>query len=57
LQDALAAIAVADTATACDSLTAFIKQCQAQSGKKLTAQQASQLINSANQIKGDLGCQ
>jgi len=56
LQDALAAIGASDTATACDSVTAFINECQAQSGKKLTADQAMQLINSANQIKTDLGC-
>ena len=57
LQDALAAIAASDTATACDSLTAFINECQAQSGKKLTSDQANQLINTASQIKTDLGCQ
>jgi hypothetical protein len=57
LQDALAAISAGGTGTACDSLTAFINECQAQSGKKLTADQASQLINSANQIKTGLGCQ
>ena len=57
LQDALAAISLPDTATACDSLTAFINAAQAQSAKKLTADQVSQLINSANQIKTGLGCQ
>jgi hypothetical protein len=57
LQDALAAISVSDTATACICLTSFINECHAQSGKKLTADQANQLINSANQIKTDLGCQ
>ena len=36
LKDALAAISVSDIATACDSVTAFINLCQAQSGKKLT---------------------
>ena len=56
LQDALSAIDASDTATACDSLTAFINACQAQSGKKLTAAQASQLINSATLIKTTLGC-
>ena len=54
---ALAANAASDIATACDSLTAFINECQAQSGKKLTADQATQLINSASQIKTELGCQ
>ena len=57
LQAALAALEAADTATACSCLTAFINECQAQSGKKLTTAQATQLINSANQIKTDLGCQ
>jgi len=57
LQSALAAINASDTATACDSLTAFVNETQAQSGKKLSTDQASQLINSANQIKTGLGCQ
>jgi hypothetical protein len=57
LQDALAAISASDTATACDSLSAFISEAQALSGKKLTAAQAFQLINSAGQIKAGLGCQ
>jgi len=56
LQDAQAAIGASDTATACDFLTAFINACQGQSGKKLTAAQASQLINSATLIKTNLGC-
>ena len=57
LQDALVAINASDTATACDSLTAFINASQAQSGKKLTAGQVNQLVDSATQIKSDLGCQ
>lgn len=57
LQDALAAINASDTATACDSLTAFINASQAQSGKKLTADQVRQLVDAAAQIKTDLGCQ
>jgi hypothetical protein len=57
LQDALAAVEASQTATACDCLSDFINECAAQSGKKLTADQASQLINSATQIKTDLGCQ
>jgi hypothetical protein len=56
LQSALAAIDSSDTATACSFLTAFINECTAQSGKKLTAAQATQLINSANLIKTSLGC-
>lgn len=57
LQDALTAVEGSDTATACICLSSFINECQAQSGKKLTADQATQLINSANQIKTSLGCQ
>ena len=57
LQEALAAVNASDTATACDSLTAFINASQAQSGKKLTADQTRQLVDAAAQIKSDLGCQ
>ena len=57
LQNAIDAINASDTATACSCLTAFINECQAQSGKKLTPAQSAQLINSANQIKTHLGCQ
>jgi hypothetical protein len=56
LQNALDAVNASDTATACSSLTAFIKECQAQSGKKLTPEQSTQLITAANHIKTDLGC-
>jgi len=56
LQDALTAIGASDTATACSSLTSFISKTQSQSNKKITAEQKSQLINSANQIKTNLGC-
>jgi hypothetical protein len=57
LQDALTALNASDTATACSSLTAFSNASQAQSGKKLTADQVKQLVNSATQIKAGLGCQ
>ena len=57
LQNAIDAINASDTATACSCLTAFINECQAQSGKKLTPAQSTQLINSVNQIKSALGCQ
>lgn len=56
LQDVLTAIDASDTATACSNLTAFVNAAAAQSGKKLTASQATQLIDSANSIKADLGC-
>jgi hypothetical protein len=57
LQDALGAVNASDTASACDSLTAFINASQAQSGKKLTADQVTQLVDLATQAKTDLGCQ
>ncbi len=57
LQDALTAVNSSNTATACDSLTAFINASQAQSGKKLTAAQVRQLVDSAAQVKTDRGCQ
>ena len=57
LQDALSAINGSDIATACVSLTSFINECQAQSGKSLSPEQANQLVDSASQIKDDLGCQ
>jgi hypothetical protein len=57
LQDALTAVNNADTGTACDSLTAFVNATRAQSGKKLTIDQANQLIDGATEIKSDLGCQ
>ncbi|HEX6648968.1 MAG TPA: hypothetical protein VF075_05500 [Pyrinomonadaceae bacterium] len=56
LQDALAAVNANDTATACSSLTSFISKVQSQSNKKITPEQKSQLITSANQIKTNLGC-
>ncbi|HEX6718007.1 MAG TPA: hypothetical protein VF088_12890, partial [Pyrinomonadaceae bacterium] len=56
LQDALAAVNASNTASACSSLTSFIKQVQSQSNKKITPDQKSQLITSANQIKTNLGC-
>jgi len=57
LQQALTAIESGDLATACSSLTALTNECAAQSGKKLTTDQATQLIVSVKQIKSVLGCQ
>jgi len=57
LQDAIGAVNASNTATACDSLTAFINASRAQLGKKLTADQVNQLVAAAAQIKTDLGCQ
>lgn len=56
LQDALAALDASDTATACESLVSFINGCSAQSGKKLTAEQSSQLIDASTRISASLGC-
>ena len=57
LESALDALDEDDTATACDSLSAFINEVQAQSGRKIPEAQADQLINQANQIKQALSCQ
>ena len=56
LQNAIDALNASDMATGCSLLTSFINECQAQSGKKLTPTQSTQLINSANQIKTSIGC-
>jgi 6-phosphogluconolactonase (cycloisomerase 2 family) len=46
-----------DTTSACNELSAFIHEVQAQSGKKITVADANQLIAQANAIKAALGCQ
>lgn len=56
LQDALAAVNASNTAAACTSMTSFISKVQSQSDKKIDADEKSQLITSANQIKTHLGC-
>lgn len=56
LQDAIAALNTGDTATACMALADFINEVNAQSGKKLTVQQAQQLLQSATTIRGIIGC-
>jgi len=57
LQDALAAVNASNTPGACSSMTTFISRVQSQSDKKMDADEKSQSINSANQIKTHLGCQ
>ncbi|HJP94018.1 MAG TPA: hypothetical protein VJ875_18815 [Pyrinomonadaceae bacterium] len=57
LQDALTALDLSDTASFCDSLTAFANASQAQVDKKLTADQVMQLVNLDNGIKSDRDCQ
>jgi len=56
LQDALAAVNAGNTATACSSLSSFISKVQSQSDRKIAPEQKTELINSANQIKTNLGC-
>ena len=45
-----------NTATACTKLADFINECNAQSGKKLSVEQADELIARANDIRASLGC-
>ena len=45
-----------NTATACTKLADFISECNAQSGKKLSVEQAYELIARANEIRASLGC-
>jgi hypothetical protein len=51
LRLALEALSAGNTAAACDYLQTFIGHANAQSGKKLTAAQASSLVAAATQIK------
>ncbi|GCE19719.1 GH25 family lysozyme [Dictyobacter kobayashii] len=56
LTAALSAVNAGNIPAACGSLTAFINQVNAQSGKKLTPRQATQLRMAAQQIKVVLAC-
>jgi predicted outer membrane repeat protein len=56
LRDARATLADGRQAEACQKLLAFWNEAQAQSGKKLTAAQARQLIEAATRIRGVIGC-
>jgi hypothetical protein len=56
LNAAAAALAADNTATACTKLQDFINECNAQSGKKLSVEQANELIARANEIRASLGC-
>ncbi|HEY1403547.1 MAG TPA: hypothetical protein VGB05_05430 [Pyrinomonadaceae bacterium] len=56
LRDALNAFNAGDTAVACAKLADFTNHTRAQSGKKLTTAQATQLIDEANSIRAALGC-
>jgi hypothetical protein len=52
----LAGLSAGDTASTCSGLNDFINQVTAQSGKKLTADQASTLITAARRIQTLVGC-
>ena len=56
VQAVQADVADQDVTSACNVLGAFLNQVSAQTGKKLTATQASQLTNWANAIRTTLGC-
>ncbi|QNN53588.1 HYR domain-containing protein [Nocardioides mesophilus] len=56
LQSAQAAVSRGDTSAACDKLTSFISQVEAQSGKKISTSDAASLIRDARRIMGVLGC-
>lgn len=56
LQAALDAVNAGDLATACAALADFINEVSAQAGKKITGEQASQLIDTATGIRAALGC-
>ena len=55
-QAAQAAAGAGDRTTACNQLSAFINEVQAQSGKELTLDQAMQLAGSTTRIQAVLGC-
>jgi YVTN family beta-propeller protein len=50
------ALADGDTTGACDSLQALINETTAQSGKKLTVEQANHIIDAATDIRTQIGC-
>ena len=51
-----AKVAAGDQASACGALGAFVNEVKAQTGKKISPLQASQLIAVANNIKATFGC-
>jgi hypothetical protein len=56
LQEVLSAIAAGQTATACSELNDFSSHVQSQTGKGITASQATQLIAAATNTQAVLGC-
>lgn len=51
------AATVKDRATGCNTMSAFMNEVQAQSGRCITLAQAQQLMAAAKQIRASLGCQ
>ena len=51
-----AALAAGDTATACGTLSAYIHQVNAQTGNKIPAATAADLIAQAEAIRAEIGC-
>jgi hypothetical protein len=56
LSAALAALAAGDTADACTDLASLISEARAQSGKKLSVDDANQVISNVQQIRAVIGC-
>ena len=56
LEHAQAALAAGDIGTTCSLLGAFVNETRAQSGKKLTAEQAAEMVSRADQIRATMGC-
>ena len=56
LTSALAALTAGDSASACGTLTAYINEVNAQTGKSLTPTQALQLLSAAKRIEAVLAC-
>lgn len=56
LQNAFTKLTRGDTAGACNQLSAFINEVQAQSGKKISVTQANQMLAAASRIRKVLGC-
>jgi uncharacterized delta-60 repeat protein len=55
-QNALDAVRSGNNTSACNLMSSFINEVQAQTGGAVTQAQATQLIAAANQIKATLGC-
>ncbi|MFC4948670.1 hypothetical protein [Pseudonocardia sp. GCM10023141] len=56
IASARSSLAAGDTAGTCSSLTGFINEVKAQSGKKIPTATANQLIADASRIRGLIGC-